>query len=157
MLELLQINEEGQYLEEVRTLFKEYEKELGENLCFQDFENELSDPLKKYGAPTGALYIALWNEEPAGCIALTALKEKGVCEMKRLYVKPAYRQFKIGRALVEQVLFTAINTGYHTMKLDTLQKLLPAIELYKKAGFTETNAYYKNPLTNVVYMEKQLC
>jgi putative acetyltransferase len=155
MLELQRIIEEGELLEEIRTLFREYETELNEDLCFQSFEEELKNPLKKYGLPNGVLYIALWNNEVAGCIALMSL-EDGVCEMKRLYVRPAFRKHKIGKTLVEQLLMDAKQLGYSKVKLDTLQKLQPAIELYKQHGFDETTAYYENPLSSVVYMEKRL-
>ncbi len=142
-------------MDEIRTLFREYEKELDENLCFQSFEAELKDPLKKYGSPKGVLYIAKWKDELAGCIALMPLQEEGVCEMKRLYVRPQFRKHKIGKAMVEQLMKDGKRLGYTTMKLDTLQKLQPAIALYKQYGFTETTAYYENPLPGVVYMEKQ--
>lgn len=142
-------------MDEIRTLFREYEKELDENLCFQSFEAELKDPLKKYGLPKGVLYIAKWKDEVAGCIALMPLQEEGVCEMKRLYVRPPFRKHKIGKAMVEQLMKDGKQLGYTTMKLDTLQKLQPAIALYKQYGFTETTAYYENPLPDVVYMEKQ--
>jgi len=156
MLQLIQVNQEGSFMNEVRTLFREYEKELDENLCFQSFEEELKNPLKKYGPPKGILYIAEWNKEVAGCIALMPLKEKTECEMKRLYVRPQFRTHQIGKSLVEQLLKDAATLGYTKMKLDTLQKLQAAISLYKKAGFVETTAYYENPLAEVVYMEKMI-
>ena len=156
MLQLISIKEEGILMDEIRTLFRAYETELNEDLCFQSFEEELKDPLKKYGPPNGMLYIAKWNDEVAGCIALMQLKEEGACEMKRLYVRPAFRKHKIGKQLVEQLLNHAKQMGYTKMKLDTLQKLQPAITLYKQYGFVETTAYYENPLEGVVYMEKEL-
>jgi putative acetyltransferase len=156
MLQLYLIKEEGVLMEEVRILFREYETELNEDLCFQSFEEELKDPLKKYGPPLGVLYIAKWNEEIAGCIALLPLKEEKVCEMKRLYVRPVYRKHKIGKALVEQLLKDSQQLGYAVIKLDTLEKLQPAIALYKQYGFEETTAYYQNPLAGVVYMEKAI-
>lgn len=156
MLELIYITEEGELLDEVRQLFTEYEKELDEDLCFQSFENELQHPLEKYGPPRGEIILALLDEEVAGCIALYPLKEKEECEMKRLYVRPGYRKHKIGDLLVRQLLDDAVQLGYKKMKLDTLQKLQPAIKLYHKYGFTETTAYYPNPLEGVVYMEKEL-
>lgn len=155
MLQLLKVTEEGTQMDNIRILFREYETELNEDLCFQSFEEELKDPLKKYGPPQGVLYIALWNNEVAGCIALMPLEES-VCEMKRLYVRPVFRKHKIGKALVEQLLVDAKQLGYAVMKLDTLQKLQPAIQLYKQFGFEETTAYYQNPLPGVVYMQKQL-
>lgn len=143
-------------MDEIRTLFREYERELNEDLCFQSFEAELKNPLLKYGPPKGLLYIATWNEEVAGCIALLPLKEEGVCEMKRLYVRQQFRKHKIGKTLVEQLLNDASQLGHTKIKLDTLQKLQPAITLYKQYGFEETTAYYQNPLAGVVYMEKEL-
>jgi len=155
MLQIIPITEEGLLMNEIRTLFRAYEQELDENLCFQSFEEELKDPLKKYGPPRGVLYIAAWNNEVAGCIALLPLQERATCEMKRLYVRPEFRKHQIGKALVDQLLKDAERLGYEKMKLDTLQKLQPAIALYKKYGFVETTAYYENPLEGVVYMEKQ--
>jgi putative acetyltransferase len=156
MLQLIQVNQEGNLMNEIRLLFREYEKELDENLCFQSFEEELKNPLKKYSLPRGVLYIAEWNKEVAGCIALMPLKVETECEMKRLYVRPKFRSHHVGKALVEQLLKDAAALGYTKMKLDTLQKLQAAISLYKKAGFVETAAYYENPLDAVIYMEKIL-
>lgn len=156
MTELIYIQQEGWLLDEVRKLFREYELELDENLCFQSFEEELKNPLRKYGPPKGAIYLAKWNNEVAGCVALKPLVERGACEMKRLYVKPHYRKHKIGKILVEQLIKDAQMLGYTKMKLDTLEKLQPAIGLYKQYGFVETTSYYENPLDGVVYMEKEL-
>jgi putative acetyltransferase len=127
MLQLQLIQEEGPPMDAIRTLFREYETELNEDLCFQSFEDELKDPLKKYGPPKGVLYLALWNGEVAGCIALMPLDERisttlnaganastslsTACEMKRLYVHPAYRKHKIGKALVDQLIHDLINWG----------------------------------------------
>ena len=140
----------------IRQLFREYEKELNENLCFQDFETEVKEPLKKYGPLSGDLLIAYWNHEAAGCIALTKMNESGVCEMKRLYVKPEFRKYKIGKKLVETLLDAAVEKGYTTMRLDTLKKLQPAIKLYENYGFKNCSPYYHNPLPGVVFMEKTL-
>ncbi|RXK60827.1 GNAT family N-acetyltransferase [Lacibacter luteus] len=156
MTELIYIQQEGWLLDEVRKLFREYELELDENLCFQSFEEELKNPLRKYGPPRGVIYLAKWNNEVAGCVALQPLRERGACEMKRLYVKPHYRKHKIGKVLVEQLIKDAQMLGYTKMKLDTLEKLQPAIGLYKQYGFVETTSYYENPLDGVVYMEKEL-
>jgi len=156
MTELIYLQQEGWLLDEVRKLFKEYELELDENLNFQQIDDEIKYPLRKYGPPRGVLYIAKWNNEVAGCVALKPLAEPGACEMKRLYVRPHYRKHKIGKVLVEQLLKDAIQLGYSKMKLDTLEKLQPAIRLYQQIGFMETTAYYDNPLDGVVYMEKEL-
>jgi len=153
---LIQVGDKENDINIIRQLFREYEAELGVDLCFQSFDAELADPLKKYGPPHGTLLLVLWEEEPAGCIALKSLDEPGVCEMKRLYVRPAYRKHGIGRLLVDALLEAAKQKGYTTMKLDTLQRLQPAIRMYEQYGFVHTTAYYDNPIGDVVYMEKAL-
>ena len=92
MLRIKHIDKEGPELDAIRDLFREYEKELDENICFQSFEDELKDPLKKYGPPSGDLILAYWDDEVAGCIALTNMKDEEACEMKRLYVRPGFRK-----------------------------------------------------------------
>jgi len=156
MLRIKHIIEEGKELDVIRDLFREYEKELDEDICFQSFDEELKDPLKKYGPPSGDLILAYWEDEIAGCIALTKMKESTACEMKRLYVKPFFRKNKIGRVLVEELLSSAKERNYEKMRLDTFLKLHAAVQLYKKFGFENISAYYNNPLPGVVYMEKQL-
>ena len=156
MLRIKHIIEEGKELDIIRELFREYEKELNEDICFQSFEEELKNPLKKYGLPDGDLVLAYWNDEVAGCIALSKMKEAGACEMKRLYVKPELRKNKIGRLLIEELLNSAKERNYEKMRLDTFLKLSSAVHLYKQFGFENISAYYNNPLPNVVYMEKQL-
>ena len=150
------IEQEGERLHIIRQLFSDYAKELNENLCFQSFDKELENPLLKYGPPLGSLLLGTWNGEIAACIALTPLKEDKTCEMKRLYVVPGYRKLGIGRLLVDEILKTAERIGYHTMKLDTLEKLQPAIKLYESYGFEHTTPYYTNPIGGVVYMSKTL-
>jgi len=155
MLKIKAVTQEGKGLDIIRELFSSYQKELGEDLCFQSFDAELLDPLKKYGPPRGVLFLAYWNDQVAGCIALQDIGD-AACEMKRLYVTPELRKHKIGEALAGHLLNTAKQLGYNVMKLDTLQKLQPAIRLYQKLGFNITTAYYKNPIAEVVYMEKVL-
>jgi putative acetyltransferase len=156
MLIITQITQEGKQLNEARTLFREYEKELNADLCFQSFDDELENPLYKYGRPKGSLLLAYWNNEIAGCIALQPLQEEGICEMKRLFVRPIFRRYKIGEALANEIVQIAKQLGYATIKLDTLDRLEAALQLYKKMDFVITNAYYENPLQGVVYMEKVL-
>src|SRR5258705_1661872 len=156
MLRIKHIIEEGKELNVIRGLFREYEKELNEDICFQSFEEELKDPLKKYGPPSGDLILAYWDDEIAGCIALTKMKDSGACEMKRLYVKPSFRKNKIGKLLVEELLNSAKEKNYQKMRLDTFLKLQPAVHLYQQFGFENISAYYNNPLPGVVYMEKIL-
>ena len=159
MLAIKTVATESKELDIVRQLFADYQKELDEDLCFQSFGAELKEPLKKYGPPSGIIYLAYYDDEVAGCIALMPLAPVGdqkACEMKRLYVKPAYRLHKIGKALVERLLEAAKELGYDIIKLDTLSKLQPAKQLYKQYGFIETTSYYTNPLAGVVYMQKDL-
>jgi len=150
--------EEGIEMNQIRELFREYQQALGEDLCFQSFEAELENPLKKYVLNKGAIILAYHENEVCGCIALQSLadKDEGVCEMKRLYVRPAFRKLGIGRLLVDKLLEVAREKGYKKMKLDTLKRLGPAIDLYITYGFVTTQPYYANPLGDVVYMEKDL-
>ncbi len=156
MLDIQKVTTEGPALESIKSLFKAYLGELNEDLCFQSFDTEIDNPLYKYGAPTGALFIAFYNGVPVGCIALQPLQEPHTCEMKRLYVAPDYRKLGVGDALVKILLQEAQSLGYATMKLDTLERLQAAIQLYQKFGFETVTAYYDNPLPSVVYMEKKL-
>ena len=156
MLDIQKVTTEGAALESVKDLFKAYLAELNEDLCFQSFDSEIGNPLYKYSTPTGALFIAYYNAIPVGCIALQPLKEVQTCEMKRLYVAPAYRKLGVGDALVKVLLQEAQSLGYTTMKLDTLERLQAAIRLYQKFGFETVTAYYDNPLPSVVYMQKIL-
>lgn len=156
MLDIQKVTTEGPALESIKSLFKAYLEELNEDLCFQSFDSEIDNPLYKYSAPTGALFIAYYNAIPVGCIALQPLQEAHTCEMKRLYVALDYRKLGVGDALVKALLQEAQSLGYTTMKLDTLERLQAAIKLYLKFGFEMVTAYYDNPLPSVVYMEKKL-
>ena len=156
MLRIKHIIDEGAELNTVRELFREYEKELNEDICFQSFEEELRDPLKKYGPPSGDLMLAYWEDEIAGCIALTKMKEHGACEMKRLYVKPNFRKNKIGKMLVEDLIASARERNYKIMRLDTFLKLKAAVKLYERFGFNNISPYYNNPHKDVLYMELEL-
>jgi putative acetyltransferase len=156
MLTIQYIDKNGEEMDIVKKLFVEYADALNENLCFQSFDEELENPLKKYGGPKGCLLLAYWNSEPSGCIALQPLLHEGVCEMKRLYVRPKFRGQGIGEELIKILLKEAAKKGYKKMVLDTLERLQSAIRLYTKYGFVNTSAYYENPLDNVVYMEKDL-
>jgi putative acetyltransferase len=154
MLSIKSIIKESPELDIIRKLFADYQQELNEDLCFQSFA-ELKDPLKKYEPGKGIVLLAYWNGEVAGCVALHHLDDAS-CEMKRLYVKPEYRKHKIGETLSLHLLNEARKLGFAIMKLDTLLKLQPAISLYRKLGFSETAAYYSNPITGVVYLQKKL-
>ena len=156
MLDIQKVTTEGPALESIKSLFKAYLGELNEDLCFQSFDSEIENPLYKYSAPTGALFIAFYNATPVGCIALQPLQETQTCEMKRLYVVPDCRKLGVGDALVQALIQEAQMLGYTTMKLDTLERLQAALKLYLKYGFETVTAYYDNPLPGVVYMKKNL-
>jgi putative acetyltransferase len=144
-----------QHVEEIRSLFREYEQFLNVDLCFQGFEAELAGLPGRYGPPAGALLMALDGEYAAGCVALREIDE-GVCEMKRLYIRPGYRGDGLGRQLAQTIIDQAISLGYTLMRLDTLDTLKQAMGLYSSFGFTKTAPYYDNPLEGVVYWELPL-
>jgi ribosomal protein S18 acetylase RimI-like enzyme len=143
------------HLTAVRALFREYERFLDVDLCFQGFEAELAGLPGKYAPPAGALLLALEETEAGGCVALRAL-EPGVCEMKRLFVRPAFRGRGLGRALAEAILREGAARGYTVMRLDTLPRLQDAIRLYARLGFRTAAPYYHNPLPGVSYWEIEL-
>lgn len=142
-------------LEKIRQLFREYEGFLGVDLCFQDFESELTELPGKYAAPHGALLMAVEGQDAAGCVAMRPLQEL-VCEMKRLYVKPQYRGRGLGKMLAKAVIDEAVIAGYSHMRLDTLNHLRRAIALYRSLGFRMIQPYYQNPLPDVLYWELEL-
>jgi len=137
----------------VRELFREYQDWLGVDLCFQDFDDELAALPGLYTPPAGRLYLV--NDKAAGalvgCAALKPLAP-GVCEMKRLYVRDAWRGRGLGRRLAELCVVEARRTGYREICLDTLAHLTAARALYADMGFRETAPYYDNPLDGVTFM-----
>ena len=142
-------------IQTIGNLFREYEQFLQVDLCFQQFEEELAGLPGKYAAPSGALLLAMVDGRAAGCVAMRPLAD-GVCEMKRLYARPAYLGKGIGRRLAQTVIEQARGAGYNRMCLDTLEKLKPALALYRSLGFVQRSAYYENPLPGVVYLELAL-
>jgi ribosomal protein S18 acetylase RimI-like enzyme len=138
-------------------LFREYVDWLAIDLSFQGFEAELATLPGKYAPPTGELMLALSSAGDAlGCVAVRPLEGIAVCEMKRLYVRPAARGLGIGRALVAAIIKAAEELGYAAMKLDTLPSMPEALALYKRFGFSEIPAYYHNPVPGTVYLGKPL-
>jgi ribosomal protein S18 acetylase RimI-like enzyme len=136
----------------VHSLFQEYAASIGINLCFQNFDEELTTLPGKYAPPNGQLLIAYVDDQTAGCIGLRPLMG-GICEMKRLYVRPAYRNQRIGQKLVERIIREARQIGYARMRLDTLSSMSAAMRLYKRFGFVEIPAYYENPEPESIYFE----
>lgn len=147
---------------EIRILFSEYTKMLiaGDSsfqkyLELQNYDEELEHLDKKYGLPDGRLYIAFYHGELAGCIGLRKIDEWN-CEMKRLYVRPAFRGKKIGSKLVQQIIKDAKDIGYSHMLLDTLPFLKIAVNMYETIGFYEIPSYNDSPMTTSIYMKLDL-
>ncbi|HET9283160.1 MAG TPA: GNAT family N-acetyltransferase [Candidatus Angelobacter sp.] len=158
MLTILQA-ETPEQIATARELMVEYSTRLGVDLCFQGFEEEIRVLPGKYAAPSGRLLLALLDEKPAGVIALRPIGEKreGLCEMKRLFVRPEFRGHGIGRILAERVIAEAEGIGYKRMRLDTMPgKMDSAIAMYRELGFTETQPYYKTPVNQTLFMELAL-
>ena len=140
----------------LRELFREYSDGLGVNLCFQNFEEELAGLPGAYAPPSGRLLVARSGKAVAGCVALRSLGPD-ICEMKRLYVRPTFRNQRLGRRLTDQLLAEARAIGYKRMRLDTLPgKMDPAISMYRSLGFKEIDRYYDNPYPTALFMEMDL-
>jgi len=148
-------------IEQVRALFLEYGASLGFSLCFQSFDQELAGLPGDYAPPSGRLLLAEFDGQPAGCVALHVQgqdgKNDGVCEMKRLYVRPEFRGHALGRKLVEEVMRAARSIGYKKMRLDTVEPVMGhAVALYRELGFREIAPYRENPMPGTLYMELDL-
>lgn len=139
----------------VRKLFLEYVESLGFNLHFQGFDAELAALPGDYTPPGGRLLLGLVDEAPSGCVGVRPL-EQGVCEMKRLYVRPSARAHGLGRALAEAAIAGARDAGYTHMRLDTLPGMSGAQRLYRQLGFRDIPAYRFNPIPDTVFMELDL-
>jgi putative acetyltransferase len=156
MLTILQAETAGQIIT-TRELMVEYATWLEFNLCFQGFEEEMRSLPGKYAPPSGRLLLGLWEGRPAGVIALRTLEEPGLCEMKRLYVRPEFRGHGIGRVLAERVIAEAAEAGYSRMRLDTIPgKMDSAIAMYRELGFADTVPYYNTPVGQTLFMELAL-
>ena len=143
-------------IDQVRELFLEYEQSLGVKLCFQNFEQELAGLPGHYAPPDGRLLLAEYEGELAGCVALRKW-EAGICEMKRLYLRPSFRGKGLGRTIAEKIIAEARNIGYQCMRLDTIEPVMKdAVEMYRKLGFREIAPYRSNPIAGAMYMELQL-
>lgn len=140
---------------EARALLREYEAEIEVDLCFQGFQEELETLERVYGPPGGILFLLRQEERTAGCVALKDLGG-GVCEMKRLFLRPGFRGEGLGRRCAERIVQAAREMGYGTMRLDTLPAMRAAIALYRSLGFTEIPRYTENPLEGALFMELRL-
>ena len=140
-------------------VFREYAVSLGFDLCFQDFEGEIANLPGDYAQPRGALLLAKVNDTIAGCCALRPLDSSdyvNAAEMKRLYVRPAFRGLGLGRQLAEAVLDAALMAGYDSVLLDTLDDMEIARAMYEELGFKEIPPYYHNPLAGAHYLKVDL-
>jgi putative acetyltransferase len=145
-----------EHIEQARSLFLEYGSSLGFSLCFQSFDEELKSLPGAYGPPSGRLLLARSSGHAAGCVALRRL-EAGICEMKRLYVRPAERGVGMGRMLVERIIAEARAIGYKRMRLDTIESAMKdAIALYRRMGFEEIAPYSAIPIEHALWMELRL-
>jgi putative acetyltransferase len=142
-----------------RAIFREYAASLDVDLCFQGFEAELANLPGDYSAPSGQLLLALVDDNLAGCGAFRQLTDAdyaNACEMKRLYVRPAFRRFGLGRLMAQRLLDDARRAGYSHMLLDTLDDMESARELYATLGFENVPPYYYNPIPGAHYLRARL-
>ncbi|HWR01439.1 MAG TPA: GNAT family N-acetyltransferase [Chlorobaculum sp.] len=153
-MEWLNVSTEEQ-LKIVRELFEEYASSLDYEICFQNFAAELAELPGCYAPPSGRLSLAFHNGLAAGCVALRRV-EYGVCEMKRLYVRPEFRGLGIGKALADLTVRQAREIGYKSIRLDTVGSMQTAQFIYESMGFTDTEPYsFKTP-EGVRHMELTL-
>ncbi len=148
-----------QDLREVHGLFSEYAKSLTVDLAFQNFASELAQLPGEYAEPRGCLLMASVENEVAGCCALRPMDDSdypGASEMKRLFVRKAFRGFGIGRLLAEATLDAARRLGYSCVLLDTLDEMEAARVLYTDLGFEEIPPYYHNPIAGAHYLKADL-
>jgi putative acetyltransferase len=146
-------------LDATRTIFREYAGQLGVDLCFQGFEAELASLPGDYAAPQGALLLAFVDGALAACGAMRPLADvdyANACEMKRLYVRRAFRRFGLGRLLAQALMDRAVQAGHSVMLLDTLDEMEAARGLYASLGFEEVPPYYFNPIAGAHYLKAQL-
>ena len=145
--------ESAAQIAQARELFLEYAKSLGFSLCFQNFDKELADLPGDYAPPEGRLLLADYSGELAGCVALHKL-EGGICEMKRLYLRPQFRGKGLGRVLAKRIITEAREIGYERMRLDTVEPVMKdAVGMYRRLGFKEIAPYRPNPNPGTLYME----
>jgi len=147
--------EGDQQLAIVRELFEEYAVWIGIDLSFQDFADELASLPGDYRRPRGALLLAWCDQAPAGCVAMRPL-EANRCEMKRLFVRDAWKGHGVGRRLAEAAVDRARALGYSSIRLDTLPTMTAAIALYRSLGFREIEPYRFNPVAGTIFFELDL-
>ncbi len=142
-------------LAQARELFLEYAATPGIGVCFKGFEEEVQGLPGDYAPPEGRLLLSYVNGQAAGCVALRKI-EPGVCEIRRLYVRPQFRGQQLGRELADAIITQAREAGYHTARLGTLPVMKEAIALYQSLGFRRVAPYKATALDEAIYMEKPL-
>ncbi len=142
-------------MELARAVLRDYEREVGVDLCFQGFAAELAGLPGAYASPGGRFLLAMRGDDAVGCVAVRALGD-GVAEMKRLYVRPEAKGLGLGRRLALAILDAARELGHRRMRLDTLASMNAAIALYRSLGFREIAAYTDNPLPGTLFFEIDL-
>ena len=148
--------ETAEQIEQARELFKEYAAWLELDLCFQNFEKELAELPGAYAPPEGRLLLGYEEDQLAGCVALRKL-DAGICEMKRLFLRPEFQGRGLGGELIDAIICEAKAIGYQRMRLDTLfPQMDKAIGLYRAFGFEEIDPYYQNPVPGALFMELKL-
>src|SRR5579863_699278 len=150
--------ESPEFIGTVRELFVEYSESVGVGFCFQGFTEELAQLPGEYAHPWGRLFLAFDDKDDkqvAGCGALRRINAD-TCEMKRFYVRPAFRGNGLGRELIHALIGAAREIGYARMRLDTLPSMTTAIALYRALGFREIPPYWANPVHGVVFFECDL-
>ncbi len=150
---------DGELIDLARGIFREYADSLGIDLAFQDFDAELAGLPGPYAPPDGHLMLAFVDGELAGCGAFRGLSDvdyPNACEMKRLYVRPAFRRFGLGRLLAQALLDEARRAGYSATLLDTLDDMEAARSLYASLGFEEIPPYYFSPIAGSHYLKADL-
>jgi len=154
MIKIVEANTK-EFVESAKELIREYAQSLEFDLGFQDFDKEMENFPGQYTLPQGCLYVALDENQPIGCVALRDLGQ-GICEMKRLYVKPSFRGQKIGKLLAEVVIKAARDMGYDYMRLDTIPSMKQANMLYNTLGFKRIMPYRFNPIEGATFFELNL-
>jgi putative acetyltransferase len=153
--------ESSSQIAQARELFLEYAQSLGFSLCFQNFDQELANLPGDYAPPGGRLLLAEYEGQISGCVALHKLMtdegKDGICEMKRLYLRPQFRGKGFGRVLADRIIAEARQIGYKRMRLDTVEPVMKgAVAMYRRIGFREIAPYCANPMAGALYMELEL-
>ncbi|MCF0040501.1 GNAT family N-acetyltransferase [Dyadobacter fanqingshengii] len=150
---IYKLAETDEEFEQARELFTEYANSLDIDLSFQNFTKELESVRQQYYQPTGALLLVYKDIQLAGCAGIRRLDDD-TSELKRMYVRPDFRGFGLGKKLLDRAIATAAALGYKKIRLDTLSSMTKARNLYESSGFEPIDPYYFNPIEDTIYMER---